>query len=51
MLSLFPSAPDYAHSRSMIDGFTISVYQFVSANIDADTSKHYRHGLRAIEVC
>ena len=51
MLSLFPSVPDYARSRSVTDGFMISVYQFVFANIDTDTSKRYRHGLRAIKVC
>ena len=32
------------------DGSTKSVYQVVTANIDADTSKCYRHGLHAIEV-
>ena len=33
------------------DGSTKSVYQVVPTNIDADTSKLYRDGLHAIEVC
>ena len=33
------------------DGSTKFVCQVVPANIDADTSKHYRDGLYTIEVC